>query len=50
MAQICDKTLVPCNQLVPREIVEDGTNHSEASTLRTVSSEYHRVLRTTPII
>jgi hypothetical protein len=50
MTPICNIVLVLCwNQLVCMVIVEDRSINYEASTFRTLSSEYSRVLQNTPI-
>jgi hypothetical protein len=49
MSPICNQMLVPCNHLVCLVIVEEETNNYEASTIRTVSIEYNRILQITPI-
>jgi hypothetical protein len=46
---LCNIVLVSCNQLVGMVIAEDGSKNYEASTLRTLSSEYSRVLHNTPL-
>jgi hypothetical protein len=41
--------LVHCNLLVCKETVEDGSQNYEAFTLRSLSSEYNRLIYITPI-
>jgi hypothetical protein len=41
--------LLPCNRCVCMITVKCGSNSYEASTLRTISSEYNRILQITPL-
>jgi hypothetical protein len=49
MSPICNQILVISNQLVCLVVVEDDSINDEASTLKTLSTEYNRTLQITPV-
>jgi hypothetical protein len=49
MSPICNQIIVSYNPLVLMLIVEVDSNDYDASTLRNISIEYHRILQNTQL-